>query len=158
EAKALYRKAAVAGDRDALRALAWWRWQAGPEADAEAEVVYREVAADGHPNVLSALAEWLGQRRGREADAEAAYREAAAAGDQYALPALAKWLDARPGRKAEADLIRRLGLDAHGRTIEADSAEPITCDLPPRPGGAPDLPVPALREPGRHSGPQARPI
>jgi hypothetical protein len=57
---------------------------------------------------------------GAGSDAEDAYRGAAASGGLFALGALAQWLDARPGRDAEADLIGRLGLDTHGRTIVAD--------------------------------------
>jgi hypothetical protein len=37
-----------------------------------------------------------------------------------ALRELARWLSERPGRAAEANLIRRCGLDAHDRTVEAD--------------------------------------
>jgi hypothetical protein len=61
----------------------------------------------------------LGRRPGREADAEQAYRDAAAGGNPDAVCALALWLGEQ-GRQAEADRIHRFGIDAYGRTVEAD--------------------------------------
>ena len=84
-----------------------------------------EVAA-GDTRALSQLAEWLCGQPGREADAEATWLEAASAGDRDALGNLASCLQRQLGRQAEADRIRRLGLDAHGRTVKADPDDRAT--------------------------------
>jgi acylphosphatase len=101
-AEILYRNAAAAGNRDALRSLADWYSERDRPA-ARVEQAYRDAAAAGDPRALSRLTHWLDEQNRPAAEVEQYYRDAAAAGDPTALSRLTHWLDEQDRPAAEVE-------------------------------------------------------
>lgn len=113
-------RAAVAIGHDPATLYELEKWLGTqPGREAEIEQMYRDAIAAGHLAGLREFADWLERQPGRAAEAEQVYRDAAVAGEPDGLRDLTRWLAGQPGRQAEAELVRRVGLDAQGRTVQA---------------------------------------
>lgn len=103
-AERLYRRAADAGDAEALYELAWTRHQAGDQAGAED--LYRRAADAGSGQALVELVRTR-KRAGDQAGAEEAFRRAADIGDAEALCGLARMRHQAGDQAGAEDLLRR---------------------------------------------------
>ncbi|WP_019927383.1 caspase, EACC1-associated type [Nocardia sp. BMG111209] len=111
----LYRRAADAGNADAMNSLGWLLEERGELR--EAEDWYRKAAAAGDARTMNKLG-WLLERRGELREAEDWYRKAAAAGNAYAMNNLGGLLEQR-GDLAEAETWFRRGADVGNKSTMA---------------------------------------